>query len=188
MEEDLIRSAQLGNETAFGKLVEIYAQLTERTARALVIDRTVAEDAVQEAWIDVWLNLSHFQLDRPFRPWLLTIVANRCRKSLRRNVLPVVQFDNCLSEILTSTADPETSVLNTIYQDELRVAITKLQFEQQQILALRFFSDLKLEEIATVIDMPLGTVKSRLHRSLNTLRIKLQETEIAIHSKNGRKE
>src|SRR3989442_1190574 len=83
-EDDLIRRAQLGDQGAFRQLVEFYSPLAERTARAFLADRAGAEDAVQEAWLDAWRALPRFALGRPFRPWLLTLVGNRCRMSARR--------------------------------------------------------------------------------------------------------
>src|SRR4051812_47599516 len=98
LEEDLVRRAQAGEQQAFRQLVETYAGLVERTSRALLADRSLAEEAAQEAWLDAWRGLPRFQAGRPFRPWLLTIVANRCRMHARRRRPPSVPWDTVLSE------------------------------------------------------------------------------------------
>src|SRR5689334_13753456 len=98
LEEDLVRRAQAGEQQAFRQLVELHALLVERTARALLADRGLAEEAAQEAWLDAWRSLPRFQAGRPFRPWLLTIVANRCRMQARRRPPPTVSWDATVTE------------------------------------------------------------------------------------------
>ncbi len=83
MEDDLIRHAQAGDQTAFRQLVEIYTPVVWRTAQALLPDRSSAEDVLQESWLDVWRALPRFQQGRRLRPWLLTIVAHRCGMTTR---------------------------------------------------------------------------------------------------------
>src|SRR5262249_57429230 len=85
-----ISRAQLGDTEAFHWLVERNSDVAWRTARVLLQDREQAKDAVQEAWLDAWQGLHRFTPGRPFRPWLLTVVANRCRMFGRRRVLPTV--------------------------------------------------------------------------------------------------
>jgi RNA polymerase sigma-70 factor (ECF subfamily) len=173
MEEGLIEQAQSGDQEAFRQLVSMYSSLLHRTARVLLNDPLSAEDAVQEAWLDVWKGLSSFQLGRPFRPWLLTVVANRCRKHLRVTRLPSVPLDNCLGQTLVAPQDQKNMALQSVESPELEAALTELSVEQQNILALRFFAELELEEIAQLKRLPLGTVKSRLYRAIESLRINL---------------
>jgi RNA polymerase sigma-70 factor, ECF subfamily len=177
MENDLIQRARTGDQNAFGELIEMYSNLVSRVARVLVTDRFLAEDAVQEAWLDVWRNLSQFRSDRPFRPWLLTIVANRCRKSNRKVKTANVSLDaNSVRELQAAT-DLEAFVLTASDIAEVRAALAGLKVEQQQVLALRYFAELELEEIAQLTHSPLGTVKSRIHRALNTMRTRLRQQE-----------
>src|SRR5690348_18028240 len=92
MEEEAIRQAQSGDHSAFRKLVEAHSEMAWRVARTLLENSLAAEDAVQDAWLDVWRGLAHFDNTRPFRPWLLTIVANRCRMTRRRRTLPTTSI------------------------------------------------------------------------------------------------
>lgn len=98
LEDEIIRQAQAGNQDAFRQLVEHYAALTRRTARLLLPAHLSAEDAAQEAWVDVWRGLPRFQTGRPFRPWLLTLVANRCRMLNRHRQLTYTALDEELAE------------------------------------------------------------------------------------------
>lgn len=178
-EDDLVRRARLGDQDAFRQLVEVYGTLTERTARVLLADRSDAEDAVQEAWLDAWRGLRGFELGRPFRPWLLTVVGNRCRMVARRRKPSSVPFDDTLYERLDSLSEPQANPFGAIeeYYEDLQEAVEALEAQHKRLLALRYFADLQLEEIAEVLNVPLGTVKSRLHRTLHTLRLRLQHRQ-----------
>jgi RNA polymerase sigma-70 factor (ECF subfamily) len=153
--------------------MDAYAALAERTALALLGDRGLAEDALQEAWLDVWRALPRFQLGRPFRPWLLCIVAHRARKQTRHlpTWLPLT------GAILTGRTTDSSFAPWTGpgLDDTLGAALRTLSPEQQQVCALRYFADLDLAEIARLTGVPVGTVKSRLHRALQSLRTRLND-------------
>jgi RNA polymerase sigma-70 factor (ECF subfamily) len=172
-ESSVIRRAQTGDQRAFQQLVETHHALVWRTARALLGDATAMEEVEQEAWLDVWRGLSTFRLDRPFRPWLLTVVANRSRKHARRQVVVAEPLDEFALEINVGASDGLAQALRRERRQELARAVASLPAEQFRVLALRYFADLDLAEIAAVTDAPLGTVKSRLHRALGALRERL---------------
>ncbi len=187
-EDDLIRRARLGDQDAFRQLVEIYGMLTERTARVLLSDRSDAEDAVQEAWVDAWRGLRSFEAGRPFRPWLLAIVGNRCRMLARRRKVASVPFNEALYDHLDLLPEAQADPFGPIaamerYYEDLQQALEALDGSHRRLLALRFFADLQLEEIAELLNVPLGTVKSRLHRTLHVLRLRLQRQ----HVENGQR-
>src|SRR5690349_66723 len=101
MEKAAIRQAQRGDHFAFRKLVEAYSDVAWRVARTLLEDSLAAEDALQEPWLDAWRGLAYFDNTRPFRPWLLTIVANRCRMTRcrmtrRRRALPTTSISETM--------------------------------------------------------------------------------------------
>ena len=165
-ERGLVAQAQRGDREAFRRLVEMYAPVVGRTTRALLADRGEAEDAEQEAWVDVWRGLPRFEMGRPFRPWLLAMVSNRCHMKVRRRTLDTVPYD---SEVVEH-APVEQEGPGPELDGELHEALARLDEEQRRVLALRFYADLQLDEIAEVLGVPLGTVKSRLHRGLGMLR------------------
>jgi RNA polymerase sigma-70 factor (ECF subfamily) len=170
-ESELIACAQSGDRDAFRSLVEGYSDVAERTARVLLSNRADAEDAAQEAWLDAWKGMPRFQVERAFRPWLLAIVANRCRMKARQRDLADVPYSD---EIGKELREPEP---DDGYDEELDRAIGTLDADQQRVLALRFYADLQLDEIAELMDTPIGTVKSRLHRAIAALRTELTQKE-----------
>ncbi len=172
----LLRQAQHGDTDAFQRLVAVYTPLVWRTALVFLRDRLSAEDVLQEVWLDVWRGLARFREPEPFRPWLLTIVANRCRKTTRRKRVEVISLDTATIAGITTTNGLSEPVEAAAIRKEtivaLRQAIADLAPEQQRVIELRYFADLDLEEIAIVTGAPLGTVKSRLHRAVQALRVK----------------
>jgi RNA polymerase sigma-70 factor (ECF subfamily) len=134
------------------------------------------DDILQEAWIDVWKGLAKMQNPLTLRSWLLTVVANRCRMTLRRNALLTVSLES-EPDVLLLPGDIEDSlerVLRMEVSTDIRDALFRLSDEQRRVLELRYFADLELSEIALITDQRLGTVKSRQHRALQTLRTILQ--------------
>ncbi len=179
MERDWIAGACNGDEAAFRRLVEAYGALAWRTARVLSPDAASAEDAVQEAWLDAWRGLPRFDHARPFRPWLLTLVANRCRKAGRRRAPPRVALDDPGAAALAAPEDALGVLLRREAAAAVRAAVAALPPEQRRALDLRYFADLELAEIALVTGAPLGTVKSRLHRALGALRAQWPSERLA---------
>jgi RNA polymerase sigma-70 factor (ECF subfamily) len=175
MEDELICRAQTGDHAAFRQLVETYMQVAWRTAQAMLAERSSAEDVLQEVWIDVWRGLPGFERQRPFRPWLLTIVAHRCRMAARRRVLPTVPLEVEHEEALPGSDDVAEHILRLEADAAVHAALRLLPADQQRVLALRYFANLELSEIALVTGKPLGTIKSRLHRSLAALRERLPD-------------
>jgi RNA polymerase sigma-70 factor (ECF subfamily) len=174
VDDDLIRRAAQGDQQAFRRLMDAYAALAQRTALALLGDRGLAEDALQEAWLDVWRAIPRFQVGRPFRPWLLCIVAHRARKQTRRRLPTWLPLTGAILAGRT-TDSPFAPWTGPGLDDTLGAALRTLSPEQQQVLALRYFADLDLAEIARLTGVPVGTVKSRLHRALQSLRTRLSD-------------
>jgi RNA polymerase sigma-70 factor, ECF subfamily len=186
MEENLIRRAQAGDQAAFRTLVERYLPVAWRICRILLADRGMAEDALQDAWIDVWTALPRVDMRRPIRPWLLTVVANRCRMAARRRSVPTIPLDEAPIEQLHSVDSIAHELeLRDRHQAELtryaalQTALSTLSRDQRQLLALRYQAELELGEIALIIGAPIGTVKSRLHRTLAALRAQLTSSQPA---------
>ncbi|HEV2459915.1 MAG TPA: sigma-70 family RNA polymerase sigma factor [Ktedonobacterales bacterium] len=179
MEDELIARIRQGDASAFQELVESCATLAGRVARVLVPDRALAEDAVQDAWVDVWRGLPTFDARRPFRPWLLALVANRCRKAVRRRELQTTDLA-AAAGAPAAVCDVAEEAVRREAGAELHALLLTLPREQWQVLALRFFADLELAEIGLVAGIPLGTVKSRLHRALAAARERLERERSAV--------
>jgi RNA polymerase sigma-70 factor (ECF subfamily) len=141
-----------------------------RLALVMLSDRGEAEDAVQEAVLKAWRRLDQLR-GTDVLPWLLGIVANECRMSRRRSWWRVVRL-----------ADPpragRTDDHLTLAGTDVRQAISRLPRDLRLVVALRYYLDLSLEEVAASARIPVGTVKSRLHRAASRLRKELEREEV----------
>ncbi len=167
--------------------------LVEREGPAVVAacarvlgDRTEAEDVAQEAFVIAYRSLSTWRADGAFGAWLSRIATRLALRRLaqRRQVTwldPVAaEADPAGSDRYRSmgrgdAADPATSVLRSEREAELRAAVAALEEPYREVVALRFFAERSLAEIAEATDRPLGTVKTHLHRGLARLRRVLEE-------------
>jgi RNA polymerase sigma-70 factor, ECF subfamily len=172
MSLSIIARAQQGDQDAFASLIKQFGDVAWRTAWVLTGSNTLAEDAVQEAWLEAWQNLHRYDNTRPFRPWLLAIVAHRAHRLTRRlyRHADVTAIDEILLPAIDDVAE---QYLHEEFDLEIRQAIATLPREQREIVDLRYFAELDLAEIADVLNIPVGTVKSRLHRALQLLRSRL---------------
>lgn len=165
-ETELIQAVQGGSEEAFEELFRRHWRNAHRAAYLIVRDSQAAEDIAQEAFLAAVRALDRFDGRRPFRPWLHRIVVNRAidharARSLRREVVEVAQ----------DVAAPEQ---NDAVGDELFAALADLGAEQRAAIVLRYLLDYTPGEIARILQVPRGTVNSRLRRGLDRLASSLE--------------
>jgi RNA polymerase sigma-70 factor (ECF subfamily) len=154
---------------AFLDLLEPELPRCYKLAGYLLGDAIEAEDAVCEAVARAWQNLGRLREPERFPAWFGRIVTNACRDRLRhRKSARVVEIDDEAGGV--RDRDPFADALA---RDELGRLVSKLSADQQIVLALRYWRDLRLDEIAEHLDLPLGTVKSRLYHGLKLLRAEL---------------
>jgi RNA polymerase sigma factor (sigma-70 family) len=169
---ELVRRAQRGEVDSYGELVRRYQGIAHRTAHLITGGSADAEDAAQAAFVKAYYALGRFQADRPFRPWLLRIVANeaknRRRWLSRHAALELVEADAPPEE-----ASPETAAEEWERRRILLGAVIGLRHEDREVIACRYFLDLSEAETAQVLGVARGTVKSRLSRALVRLRTAL---------------
>jgi RNA polymerase sigma factor (sigma-70 family) len=171
--------ARDGDVDAYTELVRRYRELAFRVAWLVGRDRTEAEDAVQEAFVKAYHAMPGFRVGAPFRPWILQIVANearnRARASRRRDALTL----RVSSEASSGDAAPSPEAA-TLAHDEARAllrALDALREEDRLVVAYRYLFELSEAETADALDLPAGTVKSRLSRALVKLRSHLTTAE-----------
>jgi RNA polymerase sigma-70 factor (ECF subfamily) len=174
---ELIERARRGEVVAYEELVRRYEAVAVRTAHLIAPD-TDAEDAAQEAFVKAWAALPRFFPGRPFRPWLLRIVANearnRRRSAGRREELALRAADRPSDDAAPS---PEAAVVSAESRAALLAAVNRLRDDDREVIAARYFLDLSEADTAEALGLPRGTVKSRLSRALGRLRARLADAE-----------
>jgi RNA polymerase sigma factor (sigma-70 family) len=178
-DSQLVERARGGDARAYEALVRRYQDLAYRTAYLVTGRASDAEDAAQEGLVKAWYALDRFRSGAPFRPWLLTIVANearnRRRSGRRQDDLAVRVAEARPSG--DAAPSPEAAALAHERRRTLLAAVRRLPERDRQVIAARFFLDLSEAEMATVLGCRRGTVKSRVSRALGRLRLALGDQE-----------
>lgn len=171
-EAELICHAQRGVSAAFVDLSRAHAERLYRSAWALCRDRQLAEDLAQETLLEAWQSLRRFDGRCRFATWLYGILRHRTLKALSRQARscqPRAELDpDSVRSPLSS--DPARAAPDQEDAARIRRAVDTLPEEHRVVIELRFFAAASLDEIAQVLNIPLGTVKSRLHHGLEKLR------------------
>lgn len=174
-EAALVAQAQKGDRNAYGELVRIHHQGVIRVVYRMCADAGLAEDAAQEAFIRAWLNLHSFQPGTSLRSWLYRIAVNAALDVLRRESgKTAVEFETL--HLADPQDGPETALLQKERTAAVREAIGELSEASRSVLVLREYGELSYQEIAAALDIPVGTVMSRLNYARKQLRQSLQRT------------
>ncbi|MGE0190975.1 MAG: RNA polymerase sigma factor [Planctomycetota bacterium] len=184
-DRDLVKAAQAGASEAFDRLVVRHQDRVVRLARRITGDAETALDVAQTVFVRAWRGLSRFHGDSRFSTWLTRIAINQCRNELRRRRTLKHTRPASLDETSPFTgtsraanvADPgptleehaEARELGRALEDALR----DLEPEAREILVLREVEALSYEDMAALLDVAVGTVRSRLHRARAALRTAL---------------
>ncbi len=172
--DDRIARARRGDREAFGQLAAELGPRLVQSARALCRDDRIAEDLAQETLVECWRSADRFDGRCAFSTWMHGILRHRFLKLLRRaRSRPFLH----LLEDAPDPADEEGSCPAALAEqsdrhERLRHAVAALPGDQRRVVEMRFFGDASLQDIATALGCPEGTVKSRLHHALRTLREK----------------
>jgi len=169
-ETTLILYAANGDAAAWEPLVLAHQEAVFRLSYLLLGDPDDAEDVAQETFLRAWNHLKRFDPARPLRPWLLSIASNLAsnrRRSAGRYFAALTRAFRNEPAASTSTEEKSTRHLEA---SELWKAVQHLSVPDQQIIYLRYFLDLPVNETAEILQIADGTVKSRLSRALERLR------------------
>jgi RNA polymerase sigma-70 factor (ECF subfamily) len=179
-DEELLARFCRGQTDAFGPLVRRYERELYGYLRRYLGDSTLAEDVFQNTFLQVYLKSSQYEQGRPVRPWLYTIATNQAIDALRRagrhqaaSLEQPHETDNGQPTLLQSLESPTPGPLDQASQQErserVRASVDRLPDFLRQVLILAYYQGLKYREIAEILDIPVGTVKSRLHAALARL-------------------
>jgi len=176
---DLLRRHLQGDEQAFAALVARYERPLYNFLARFTGDRALAEDIFQEAFLQVHNSAGVFDMTRRFKPWLFTIAANKARDAMRsRSRRRAASLDAGIggdaSDEAASYVDlmpgnipaPEESLSNLETRRAVQKVVEKLPESLRTVLVLSYFNEFPYKDIAEILEIPLGTVKSRLHAAV----------------------
>ena len=177
-ESVLLTRARGGDLDAYEQLVRLHQQIAFRTALVLTRNTADAEDASQDAFVKAWRALARFDASRPFRPWLLAIVANEARNRRRgagrRDALAIRAGGDAQRAGPADAGSPEGALLVAERDAALAAALERLDERDREVIVCRYLLELSEAETAATLGCRAGTVKSRLARALERLRAQPQ--------------
>lgn len=168
-ETDLIQQAQAGDTWAFGELVRQHYGPIVNVAYRICGEITLAEDMAQETFLRAWVNLNSFRPTGSLKNWLYRITVNATLDVLRRKS-DTPMDDEVVQMIQDPMPDPETSLVQKEQTETLQEMLRALPPATRNVLVLREYGDLSYQEIAAILDIPIGTVMSRLNYARTRLR------------------
>lgn len=166
LDSEVIRAAQHGDREAFGVLAETLAHPFLGASRRILRDLDRAEDATQDALVSIWHGLPTLREPAAFEAWAYRILVRTCHAQAARvrDASPNVRL------LSADPPDPDDPFGAVVDREQLDRAFRRLSVDQRTVIVLRFFLDLPLGRLAEVLGVPEGTVSSRLHYAIETLR------------------
>lgn len=177
-DESLLADFLAGSQAAFERLVQRHSDDLFRFVGRFIRSAAVAEDVVQETFVQVFQSAAGFDLSRRFRPWLYTIAANKARDHLRSRVrkkeLPLspaggsddAEGASYLDFLSDDSSPPEAAMEVEETRKRVGEVVSRMPDNLREVLLLGYFQRFAYKEIADILSIPLGTVKSRLHAAV----------------------
>jgi RNA polymerase sigma-70 factor (ECF subfamily) len=176
-DEQLLTEYRQGDRSSFGKLMERYQRELYHFLVRFLGDRAAAEDVFQETFLQVHQSAGQFDTSRRFRPWLFTIAANKARDLIRSNarrptnpLQASIAGDEDSGEYIdlmeAASSLPGEPMEREELQQQVQKTVQSMPEHLREILLLSYFHQFPYKQIGDILDIPLGTVKSRLHAAV----------------------
>ncbi|NLZ03986.1 MAG: sigma-70 family RNA polymerase sigma factor [Phycisphaerae bacterium] len=174
----LLKRYAAGDEEAFQELMDRYRDSVYAFLRRFLNRSDLIEDVFQETFLQLFVSRDTFDISRPLRPWLFTIAANKAKDALRRMQRnEVTQLGNMfdsdestIDDVVNALDHDERMPYDDLIRDEraasVKRVISRMPAKLREIIVLAYFHKFPYAEIAQMLDIPIGTVKSRLHTAV----------------------
>jgi RNA polymerase sigma-70 factor (ECF subfamily) len=174
MDEALVRRAAAGDHDAFDRLAAGLVDRAFGVARRVLRDRGLAEDAVQETLLAAWRDLPMLRDPGRFEAWVMRMLLNRCRDLGRRHARHAIEV-TIADDASGAGFEADVAIeLDVVQRDALERAMRRLSTEQREVVVLTHYLGLGAGEVAEIAAVPVGTVHSRLHYAMRSLRAALE--------------
>ncbi|MEO0014956.1 MAG: hypothetical protein RLZZ535_3345, partial [Cyanobacteriota bacterium] len=168
----LVKQAQAGDQHAYNQIIQQFQNLAVGYAYSILGNLQLAEDAAQEAFVEAYLNLSKLQKPQAFSGWLKKIVFKQCDRLTRGKRLTTI----CLTqtkELVSLTSSPTKIAEERELKHQIQQVLQSLSAKDRQIITLFYFAERSHKEIASFLELPVSTIKNRLHSSRQKLKLKM---------------
>lgn len=176
-----IKQVLKGDQSAYEDIVNLYQHKLYQVCYRMLSSKEEAEDITQEAFVRAYINLHSFDQKRKFSTWIYRIATNLCIDRIRKKK-PDYYLDaevagteglDMYSQIAADEKLPEETVEQMELQERIQYEISRLPDKYRAVIVLKYIEELSLQEISEILEMPLGTVKTRIHRGREALRKQL---------------
>ena len=165
MERELVELARQGDRVAFGELAITLGDRLHAVAHRILRDRDLAGDVTQQALLKIWQELPRLRDAERFAGWSYRVLVNTCRDEMRRRRRPSADLD-----LLENDAWIPDASISVADRDQLDRAFRTLSVDHRSVVILHYYLEYSLAEIASIVDIPVGTVRSRLHYARRVMR------------------
>lgn len=180
-QKEVIIQALAGEQEAFRALFDLHFDELYRTAFVLMKSPADADDAVQETFIRIFQSLSTYDINRPFRPWMHRILLNVCKDVWKRRRWRILPLEYAYDVRDQDSPDPVDELLHNEELRRLAMAIRELSTKHRTVVVLYFLNEMRIADVAEVVGIPEGTVKSRLHHAVRSLRKRLERHDSLLY-------
>jgi len=176
-QREIVERAIGGDREAFSALIDISGPRQYALATMILRDSDRAQDAVQEAFVAAWQGLSALRAPEAWTVWLHRLTVRACfRASRREQRRRLVELRAGTEHGRHGPLDPSGAIAE---RDRLERELDRLPIDQRAVIVLRFYADLPINEVASVLDIPVGTAKSRQARGLQAMRSSMEDRQAA---------
>ncbi|TLS34922.1 RNA polymerase sigma factor SigW [Pseudalkalibacillus caeni] len=178
----IIKQVKKGDHNAFGEIVELYKDKVYHISYRMLGNKQEAEDVAQEAFIRAFTNIDRFEINRKFSTWLYRIATNLAIDRLRKK-RPDYYLDaeiagteglTMYSQLAANEELPDEKVVSIETQQGIQQEILNLPPKYRSAIILKYIQELSLKEISEILELPVATVKTRIHRGREALRKRLR--------------
>ncbi|MFS1510986.1 sigma-70 family RNA polymerase sigma factor [Chengkuizengella sp. SCS-71B] len=171
---ELIDRTLSGNTQAYAELYEKTIQNVYSNVYFLLDDKDDVDDVVQDTYVQVYCSLRKYDRDRPFKPWILGIMMRQIRTYRRKRWMHFRNVKKAEVYAQTTEHDFSNEIVDRQFNEKLLNSVNDLPYKLKQVVILHYLNEYSQEEVASILEIPLGTVKSRIHAALKKLRQKGQ--------------
>lgn len=177
-----IKQIKKGDQDAFGEIVDLFKDKIYQLSYRMVGNAHEAEDIAQEAFIRAYMNIHTYDTNRKFSTWLYRIATNLTIDRIRKKK-PDYYLDaevagteglTMYSQVAADVQLPEDELQSLELQEEIQQQILSLPDKYRSVIVLKYIDELSLKEISEILELPVGTVKTRIHRGREALRQQLR--------------
>lgn len=178
--KQIIKLVLSGNQQAYSELYDRTIQDIYKSVHFLIEEKADVDDLIQDIYIQAYNSLKKYNCEKPFKPWLLGIAMKQIHGYRRKNWMRFRIAKKATEYESGTVFDFSNDIVDKIANQQLINLVNELPYKLKQVIILRYLNDYSQEEVAKILEIPLGTVKSRINAALKKLRVKGRNNKLLL--------